>query len=216
MTEMAVAGGWDHARFQTDTLRQSTVRRREACWSLIHSDRPNTNDRRANTGGPELMARLRLGQWNVHLTAAVTVFLLKARRERFGREERRAVVAVLGEWEDVTCSILSPGCRAEAAGPSCCTLVTKIPYKSKWYTVRTTQGHDGLESLPFSFSSHDPPHQPPPPKSQNHIVQKRICQCIFSKFWEPCNLKVDRFAYFLKIYRDLSGNLFFPPKKTYR
>lgn len=35
------------------------------------------------------------------------------------------------EREDVTCSILSPGCRAEAAGPSCCTLVTKIPYKSK-------------------------------------------------------------------------------------
>lgn len=61
------------------------------------------------------------------------------------------------EWEDVTCSILSPGCRAEAAGPSCCTLVTKIPYKSKWYTVRTTQGHDGLESLPFSFSSQYPP-----------------------------------------------------------
>lgn len=55
-----------------------------------------------------------------------------------------------------TCSILSPGCSTDAAGPSCCTLVTKIPYKSKWYTVRTTQGHDGLESLPFSRSYHHP------------------------------------------------------------
>lgn len=49
--------------------------------------------------------------------------------------ERAGHVAVSGPFnddlEDVTCSILSPGCRAEAAGPSCCTLVTKIPYKSK-------------------------------------------------------------------------------------
>lgn len=65
-----------------------------------------------------------------------------------------------GKWGDVTCNILSPGWRAEAAGPSCCTLVTKIPYKSKWYTVRTTQGHDGLESLPLSCLSWYPTPAP--------------------------------------------------------
>ncbi len=106
------------------------------------------------------------GKGNLCLPTKCSVYKI---RERLGGQD----VAVSGpfddEWEDVTCSILSPGCRAEAAGPSCCTLVTKIPYKSKWYTVRTTQGHDGLESLPFSFSSQYPP---PPPK--NHISAENI------------------------------------------
>lgn len=102
------------------------------------------------------------------------------------REEKKSVSLPLDdEREDVTCSILSPGCRAGAAGPSCCTLVTKIPYKSKRYTVRTTQGHDGLESLPFSFSF----NYPPPPPLKKITFLSKICQCIllFQKFREACS-----------------------------
>ena len=36
-----------------------------------------------------------------------------------------------GNGNRVTFRSLSPGCRALEAGPSGCTLVTKIPYKSK-------------------------------------------------------------------------------------
>lgn len=112
-------------------------------------------------------------------------------------ERRQDVAFVLapfdGEWEAVTCSILSPGCRAEAAGPSCCTLVTKIPYKSKWYTVRTTQGHDGLESLPFSFFflliSH--PSGRSPQQQQQH-KKKKITFLFTNAF--GCVLNLERHA----------------------
>lgn len=140
MKRMAVAEG-GHAAFSDRCAEAECCLQAGACWSLIHSGYWQEGEQRE----AELMAQL----W---LSGSFSFDSFKWKRLQEGGEA--AAAAAAGEREDVTCTILSPGCRAEAAGPSCCTLVTKIPYKSKWYTVRTTQGHDGLESLPFSFSSH--------------------------------------------------------------
>lgn len=153
MKKMAVAEG-GHAAFSDRCAEAEYCLQAGACGSLIHSGYRQEGEQRE----AELVAHL----WLSHS--------FEWRRLREGGE------AVAGEREEITCTILSPGCRAEAAGPSCCTLVTKIPYKSKWYTVRTTQGHDGLESLPFSFSSHLST-SPTAPVEQKHIRLKKICQC---------------------------------------